>query len=74
MELSIGHRLRWEGADEVEEEEEEELAEDGTNDELVNPAADDGVRRDGGFGRRCAAAVAAVAAIAVQSGHVVSAN
>jgi hypothetical protein len=58
----------------VEEAEEEEHAEDGTNDKLVNPAADDGARRDGGCGRRCAAAVAAVAAVAVRSGHVVSAD
>jgi hypothetical protein len=76
-ELSVGHRLAWEGADEVveeEEEEEEEHAEDGTNNELVNPAADDGARRDGGCGRRRAAAVAAVAAVAVRSGYVVSAD
>ncbi len=58
----------------MEEAEEEEHAEDGTNDKLVNPAADDGARRDGGCGRRCAAAVAAVAAVAVRSGHVVSAD
>ncbi len=61
----------------MEEEEEEEHAKDGMNIELVNPAADDGARRDGGCGRRCTAAVAAVAAvatIAVRSGHVVSAN
>ncbi len=58
----------------MEEEEEEEHAKDGTNDELVNPAADDGTRCDGGCGRRCAAAVAAVAAVAVRSGHVVSAD
>ncbi len=58
----------------MEEEEEEEHAEDGTNKELVNPAADKGMRHDGGCGRRHAAAVTAVAAIAVRSGHVVSAN
>ncbi len=58
----------------MEEEEEEEHAKDGMNDELVNPATDDGARRDGGCGRRCAAAVAAIAAVAVQSGHVVSAD
>ncbi len=72
--LFVGHRLAWEGAEEVEEEEEEEHAKDGTNNELVNPAADNGVRRNGGCGCRCTAAVAAVAAIAVRSGHVVSAN
>ncbi len=74
LELSVGHRLAWEGANEVKEEEEEEHAEDGTNDELVNPAADDGTRRDGGCGCRCALAVAAVAAVEVWSGHVVSAD
>jgi hypothetical protein len=74
LELSIGHRLAWEGADEVKEEEGEEHTEDGTNNELVNPAADDGARCDGGCRRRCAAAVAAVPAVAVQSGHVVSAD
>ncbi len=75
LELSIGHCLAWEGVDEdVEEEEEEEHAEDGTNDELVNPAADDGTRRDGGCGRRRTVAVAAVAAVAVRSGHMVSAD
>ncbi len=58
----------------MEEVEEEERAEDGTNDKLVNPAADDGTRRDGGCGRHCAAAVAAIAAVAVWSGHMVSAN
>ncbi len=58
----------------MEEEEEEEHAKDGTNNELVNPAADDGARHDRGCGRRCAAAIAAVAAVAVQSGHVVSAD
>ncbi len=73
-ELSVGHRLAWEGADEEKEEEEEEHAKDGTKDELVNPAADNGARHDGGCGRQCAAAVAAVAAIAVRSGHVVSAD
>jgi hypothetical protein len=72
--LSVGHRLAWEGVDEVEEEEEEEHAEDGMNDKLVNPVADDGARRNGGSGRRHAAAVAAVAAVAVWLGHVVSAN
>ncbi len=73
-ELSVGHHLALEGADEVEDEEEEEHAEEGTNDELVDPAAGDGAGRDGGCGRRRAAAVAAVAAVAVRSGHVVSAN
>ncbi len=58
----------------MEEEEEEEHAEDGTNDELVNPKADDGARRYEGCGRRHAAAVAAVAAVAVWLGHVVSAD
>jgi hypothetical protein len=58
----------------VEEEEEEEHAEDGTNNKLVNPAADDGARRDGGCGRRRTAVIAAIATIAVQSGHVVSAD
>jgi hypothetical protein len=72
-EFFVGHRLAWEGADEVEEEEEEEEhAKDGTNDKLVNPAADDGARRDGRCGRRRATAVAAIAAVAVRSGHVVS--
>jgi hypothetical protein len=74
LELSVGHRLAWEGADEVEEEEEEEHAKDGMNNEIVNPAADDGARCNGGCGCRHAAAVATVAPIAVQSGHVVSAN
>jgi hypothetical protein len=65
--LSVGHCLAWEGADEVEEEveKEEEHAKDGTNDELVNPAVDNGMRHDGGCGRHRAAAVAAIAAIAV---------
>ncbi len=58
----------------MEEEEEEEHAKDGTNDELVNPAADDGTRRNGGCGRHCAMAIAAVAAVAVRLGHVVSAD
>ncbi len=58
----------------MEEEEEEEHAKDGTNKELVNPVANDDARRDGGCGRRHAAAVAAVAAVAVWSGHVVSAD
>ncbi len=58
----------------MEEEDEEQHAKDGTNNELVNPAADDGARRNGGCGRHCATAVAAVPAIAVRSGHVVSAN
>ncbi len=58
----------------MEEEEEEEHAKDGTNDKLVNPAADDSARRNGGCGCRCTAAVAAVAAVAVQSGRVVSAD
>jgi hypothetical protein len=72
--LSFGHCLAWEGADEVEEEEEEEHAEDGTNNKLVNPTVDDGTRCKGGCGYRHAAAIAAVAAVAVQSGHVVSAD
>ncbi len=72
MELSVGHRLAWEGANEVKEEEEEEHAEDGTNNELVNPVADDGARRNGGCGHHHAAAVTAVATVAVQSGHVAS--
>ncbi len=58
----------------MEEEEEEEHAKDGTNNELVNPAADNGARHDRGCGRRCAAAIAAVTTVAVQSGHVVSAD
>ncbi len=74
LELSVEHRLAWEGADEVEGEEEEEHAKDGMNNELVNPAADDCARRDGGCGRHRAAAVAAVTAVAVRSGHMVSAN
>ncbi len=73
-ELSVRHRLAWEGADEVVEEEEEEHAEDGKNNELINPAADDGARHDGGCGHRHAVAVAAIAAVAVRSGHVVSAD
>ncbi len=44
------------------------------NHELVNPTADDGARYDGGCRRRRAAAVAAVAAVAVWSGQVVSAD
>jgi hypothetical protein len=74
LELSIGHHLAWEGDDEVEEEEEEEHAEDGTNNKLVNPAADDGARHDGGSGHCHAAAITAVAAVAVWLGHVVSAD
>ena len=77
LELSVRHCLTWEGADEVEEEEEEEEeehAKDGTNDKRVNPTADDGARRNGGCGRRRAAAVTAVAAVTVRSGHVVSAD
>ncbi len=58
----------------MEEEEEEEHAKDGTNNKLVNPAADNGARRDRRCGRRRAAAVAAIAAVAVRLGHVVSAN
>ncbi len=58
----------------MEEEEEEEHAEDGTNDKLINPVADDGTRRDRGCGCHRAAAVAAVATVAVWSGHMVSAN
>ncbi len=73
LKLSVGRRLAWEGADEVEEEEEEEHTKDGTNDKLVNPAAEDGARRNGGCGRRHTAAVAAVTTVAVRSGHVVSA-
>ncbi len=56
----------------MKEEEEEEHAKDGMNDELINPATDDSTRRNGGCGRRCAAAIAAIAAVAVRSGHVVS--
>ncbi len=56
------------------EEEEEEHAEDGTNDELLNPAADNGARSNGRCRRHCTAAVAAIAAVAVWSGHVVSAD
>ncbi len=58
----------------MEEEEEEEHVKDGTNNKLVNPAADNGARRDGGCGRCRAAAITAVAAVAVRSGHMVSAN
>ncbi len=58
----------------MEEEEEEEHAEDGTNDKLVNPAVDNGARRDGGCGHCRAAAVTAVTTAAVWSGHVVSAD
>ncbi len=61
----------------MEEEEEEEHAKDGMKDELVNLAADDGARGNGGCRHRHAAAVAAVAAVvtvAVRSGHVVSAD
>ncbi len=58
----------------MEEEEEKEHAKDGMNDELVNPTEDDGARCDGGCGCRCTAAVTAIAAIAVRSGHVVSAD
>jgi hypothetical protein len=68
LDLSVGHRLAWEGADEVVEEEEEEHAEDVTNNELVNPAADNSVRCNGGCGHRRAAAIATVAAITVRSG------
>ncbi len=74
LELSAGHRLAWEGVDEVEEEEEEEHAKNGTNDELVNPAADDGARRGRRSGRRCATAVATVATVTVCLGHMVSTN
>jgi hypothetical protein len=74
LELSVGHRLAWEGVDEVEEEEEEEHAEDGMNNELINPTVDDGARHDRGCGRHHAAAVATIAAVAVWSGHVVSTN
>ncbi len=58
----------------MEKEEEEEHAEDGTNDKLINPAADNGARRGRGSGRHRAAAIATVAAVAVWSGHVVSAD
>ncbi len=58
----------------MEEEEEEEHTKDGMNDEIVNPVADDGARRNGGCGRHCAMAIAADAPIAVRSGHVVSTN
>ncbi len=58
----------------MEEEEEDEHAEDGKNDKLVNPAVDDGARRDRGCGCRRAASVAAIATVAVRSGHVVSAD
>ncbi len=58
----------------MEEEEEEEHAKNGTNNKLINPAADDGARRDGGCGRYHVAALAAIAAIAVRLGHVVSAD
>ncbi len=56
----------------ISQEEEEEHTKDGTNNKLVNPVADDGARRNGGCGRHCAAAVAAVANVAVRLGHVVS--
>ncbi len=56
------------------EEEEEEHAKDRMNDELINPAADNGTRCNGGCGRCHAAALAAIPVIAVRSGHVVSAN
>jgi hypothetical protein len=73
--FSVGHSLAWEGVDEVEEEEEEEEhAEDGTNNELVNPAAVDSARHDGGCRHHRAAAVAAIAAVALWLGHVVSAD
>jgi hypothetical protein len=49
----------------LEEEEEEEHAEDATNDELINPVVDNGVRHDGGCGRRRAAVVVAIAAVAM---------
>ncbi len=58
----------------MEEEEEEEHAEDGTNNELVNPVAVDGARHNGGCRRRCAVAFAAVATVALWLGHVVSAD
>jgi hypothetical protein len=76
LKSSVGHRLAWEGVDEVEEEEEEEEehTKDGTNDELVNPAADDVARHDRGCGHHHAAAVSTIAAVAVRSGHVVSAD
>jgi hypothetical protein len=74
LESSVGHHLAWEGANEVKEEEEEEHAKDGTNDELANPTADDSARRNRRCKHRPTMAVAAVAAIAVRSGHVVSAN
>jgi hypothetical protein len=74
LELSVGHCLAWEGANEVEEEEEEEHAEDETNNKLINPAADDGARHDGECRRHHARAIAAIAAVTVRSGHVVSAD
>ncbi len=58
----------------MEEEEEEEHTKDGTNDKLINPAADDGARCNGGCRRRRAPSVAVVTAVTVRSGHVVSAN
>ncbi len=74
LELSVGHCLAWERVNEVEEEEKEEQAEDRMNDELINPAAGDGARRDGGCECRRTAAVAAIAAVTVWLGHVVSAD
>jgi hypothetical protein len=56
----------------VDEVEEEEHAKDGMNNKLVNPVADNGARCNGGCGRRRSVAVAAVAAVAVRSGHLVS--
>ncbi len=58
----------------MEEEEEEEHAEVGTNDKLVNSTVDYGMRRNGGCGHSCTAIAAVVAAVTVWSGHVVSAN
>ncbi len=58
----------------MEEEEKEEHTKDGMNNKLVNPMVDDGARRNGGCGRHCAIAVATIAALAVRSGHVVSAD
>ncbi len=58
----------------MEEEEEEEHAEDGTNDKHIYPATDNGARCNGGCGCHRAAAVAAIATVAVWLGHVVSAD
>ncbi len=58
----------------MENEKEEEHTKDGTNNKLVNPAVDDGGRRDGGCGCRCTTAAAAVATAALRSGYMVFAN